>query len=281
MNWICEDIFGPWYKGFLQAVAETRNVNLILWDDALWEKGLPRPPDPVLFHGSLNNASKIAALAKTDPQEFWSPGAFCDVAAFECSAWYPRARKWLVQQDWLILPWRLLLEVPETGAVVFDENACTVFIRPNSPLKQFSGRIVDLQTLKPEDVDFGYYFEDENLPVVLTRPQGFLQNRSIADWGEWRFVVVNQKVVAGSEALPAHSSIYPRTLEEAEPCWQYAAEVAAEFEPPEDVYILDVCRTPEGFAMLEINPFSGADLYACEPTPIIKAVADLLEKTCA
>ena len=39
------------------------------------------------------------------------------------------------------------------------------------------------------------------------------------------------------------------------------------------VYVMDVARTDGGYAVLELNPFSGADLYACDRARIVAAVA--------
>jgi len=53
----------------------------------------------------------------------------------------------------------------------------------------------------------------------------------------------------------------------------FAREVAENIPSPEAVYILDVCETPDGYRLLELNPFSGADLYACNKAVIVEAVA--------
>ena len=79
---------------------------------------------------------------------------------------------------------------------------------------------------------------------------------------EWRFVAVDRPVVAGSGYLADGRKAVSQTPDSA--AWRFAAEVASEMEPPEAVYVLDVCETPEGLHLLELNPFSGADLYACD-----------------
>jgi len=38
------------------------------------------------------------------------------------------------------------------------------------------------------------------------------------------------------------------------------------------VFVLDVCRTPDGLKLLELNPFSGADLYSCDRHAVMAAV---------
>ncbi|MFO0528373.1 MAG: DUF4343 domain-containing protein, partial [Planctomycetota bacterium] len=53
----------------------------------------------------------------------------------------------------------------------------------------------------------------------------------------------------------------------------FASTVAASIPEPATVYILDVCECNDQFRLLELNPFGGADLYACDATAIIDSVS--------
>ncbi|MEM7385179.1 MAG: hypothetical protein AAF514_09570 [Verrucomicrobiota bacterium] len=66
----------------------------------------------------------------------------------------------------------------------------SLFLRPDSPLKPFSGRVVEVKDISLEKLDHGFYYEDETLPVVAAPV------RQVGN--EWRFVVASQRVVAGS-----------------------------------------------------------------------------------
>jgi hypothetical protein len=55
----------------------------------------------------------------------------------------------------------------------------------------------------------------------------------------------------------------------------FAREVAAALVPPDPLYILDVCQCNDNLKLLEINPFSGGDLYACSRSAIVAAVEDI------
>ena len=88
---------------------------------------------------------------------------------------------------------------------------------------------------------------------------------------EWRYVVVGRNVVAGSAyeadgrvALPDDSSGQP---------WAFASMVAASLNPPEGVYVMDVCEADGKIWLLELNPFSGADLYACNSDEVVATVS--------
>jgi nucleotidyltransferase/DNA polymerase involved in DNA repair len=52
---------------------------------------------------------------------------------------------------------------------------------------------------------------------------------------------------------------------------------AASLNPPEEVYVMDVCEADSKFWLLERNPFSGADLYACSPDDVVAAVSEVRE----
>jgi glutathione synthase/RimK-type ligase-like ATP-grasp enzyme len=90
------------------------------------------------------------------------------------------------------------------------------------------------------------------------------------------FVVADREVVAGSGYAAEGRRALPETIG-SEP-WAFAAEVAAELDPPEDVYVLDVCESDGRLRLLELNPFSGADLYACDADNIVSAVSRVAER---
>ena len=91
---------------------------------------------------------------------------------------------------------------------------------------------------------------------------------------EWRYVVVAGEVVAGSAYASAGRRAAPDEPR-GEP-WRYAASIASSLEPPEPVYVLDVCEDDGGLGLLELNPFSGADLDACDADAVVAAVCDFL-----
>src|SRR6185503_18012296 len=107
------------------------------------------------------------------------------------------------------------------------------------------------------------YYDDPTIPVVVAPV------RTIGR--EWRYVVVDQAVVAGSAYPAADRSA--RADDPGGEAWAFAAQVAAQMEPPERVYVLDVCEVDGRLWLLEINPFSGADLYACAPGDVVAAVS--------
>src|SRR3954447_10960778 len=74
----------------------------------------------------------------------------------------------------------------------------------------------------------------------------------------------------GRSALPDDPSGLP---------WAFASQVAEHLDPPEDVYVMDVCEVDGQLRLLELNPFSGADLYACDCHAVVAAVTRAATRT--
>ena len=257
--WILESEVFPNSHTRLRAAINDAGHRIIESRDDWWLDG---PPDfdeqtPIVFHGSLGNAAAIER--KTN----WSPGSFCPVNDFCCTAWYPRASQWLLHRTWRCLPAN---ELVANAADVLACVGCTdrVFVRPDSPLKPFSGRVLDADAISLNALDHGFYYEDETLPVIVA---------PVADVGrEWRFVVVDGQVIAGS-GYDADSRRAAASGEDTR-ARDLAQEIASSMEPPSPAYVLDVCMIGDGYRLLELNPFGGADLYDCDAHAIVDAVSN-------
>ena len=90
---------------------------------------------------------------------------------------------------------------------------------------------------------------------------------------EWRFVVVDRTVVAGAgyraDGRRGAGGVTGGVA------WDYADRIARQMDPPEAVYVLDVAEVDDRLGLLELNPFSGADLYDCDLDAVVAAVADV------
>lgn len=256
-TWIIESQVMPTSHPILKRAVAELGQALVEWNDDWWATGnLPRfDENAVLFHGSLENAARIK-------QELpWRPGAYCKTDAFRCSSWYPAAREWLVHERWRLLPASRF--VSDADAVLNEFESQRVFVRPDSPLKPFAGRVLAREKISLAALDHGFYFDDPDLAVIVA------PIRSIGR--EWRYVVVDQRVIAGSAYAADGRSALPDDPNGAP--WQFAEKVARSIEPPEDVYVLDVCEADGALKLLELNPFSGADLYACNAKDVVIAVS--------
>ncbi len=263
VTWVLEsEVFPETHTPLREAIRE-RGHRLIDWSDEWWYEGFPRriPTSAVIFHGSLGNAARVAKELD------WKPGSLCPVDAFCCSAWYDAARPWLVHSAWAISPANeLVAKAREIAARIGGDDK--IFVRPDSPLKPFSGRVVEVASLTLAKLDHGFYFDDESLPVLAAPVK--------AIGHEWRFVIVDTKVVAGSAYDPAGRKALPVALD-AEAA-TFASSVAAAIPAPAAAYVLDVCECGDELRLLELNPFGGADLYACDPLAVVDALSALAIK---
>lgn len=258
VTWVLEpDIFPETHEPIRNSIRD-RGHRLVEWSDAWWCDGVPTrvPQSSVVFHGSLGNAARIAT------ELHWTPGSFCPVESFHCSSWYESARQWLVHNDWHICAANEL--VANAPAIAKQLGATDrIFVRPDSPLKPFSGRVVDMATLTLASLDYGFYYDDDAVPVVAAPVQQI--------GNEWRFVVVNRTVVTGSAYDPATRKSVPVQTDSS--AATFASMVASNLPEPDIVYILDVCQSNGDLRLLELNPFGGADLYACDAGAIIDYVS--------
>lgn len=259
VTWILESGVFPNSHDALRKAIVVAGHRIVESSDEWWLEELPKfdQETPVVFHGSLGNAAAIEMNA------IWFPGSFCPVHEFSCTAWYPRASQWLLHRDWKYLPANELIA---HAADVAAEIGCKdrMFVRPNSPLKPFSGRVLDVPSISLKTLDHGFYYEDETLPVVVA---------PVVDVGrEWRFVVVEGHVVAGSgyDAETRLGAASGRDVEARE----LAVEVASSMTPPCPVYVLDICQVDDEHRLIELNPFGGADLYDCDSKAIVGAVSE-------
>jgi hypothetical protein len=241
----------------LGLAAHNAGHRIVNWSDEWWTNARwPVVEGPVLFHGSLENADRIAR------ERPWIPGAYCHTENFRCSTWYRTAAKWLLHERWEIVPASRL--VRDADLILKSIGVSdSVFVRPDSPLKPFSGRVLQRDQISLAALDHGFYYDDSDIDVVVA------PLRQVGT--EWRFVVVGKEVVAGSGYVADGRSA---TLEDARGrYWRFAAEIAEQLPPPDPAYVIDVCDSEFGPRLLELNPFSGADLYACNANEIVRRIA--------
>ena len=179
--------------------------------------------------------------------------------------WYPLVRQWLLHRQWQVLPANELVARLELALEPLGRPN-SVFVRPNSPLKAFSGRVVRADQITLAALDHGFYYEDAALPVVVTPVRTVTR--------EWRYVVVSRRVVAGSAYEATGRAAIPDDPGN-EP-WAFASRIAEQLDPPEAVYVMDICEADRNLWLLELNPFSGADLYHCNVDDVVAAVSSVV-----
>ena len=245
----------------LLPVLKSLGKDYILWDDNYWNteeyKSFPKES---IFHGSLGNAERIRKLY------YFSPGSICNEVGFRYSDIYEIFKTDLLNQDVIFTT---ISEVIKNPSIIKQLKTDKLFARPDSHLKEFSGRIIPTENLTPAHFDYGFYHENINLPIVLA-PLKRIEK-------EFRFICVDHQIVTGCEYV-AEGRKGGRTIntEDKDPAYLFAQKIADENTYYHIAYVIDVCISDGKFYLVEMNPFSGADFYNCDAKKIIQSVESYL-----
>lgn len=226
-----------------------------MYEDGISPSRLPPAGDCVIFWGSLNAAYSDRVAAP------WSPGAVGDPDRFRCSVYRPHLGPLLANADSVLTTVRALVDDPRAVSSSIGDPK-QVFVRPDSPLKPFSGRTLDVSSLSLEALDHGYYYDDERLPILVSTVKAVTR--------EWRFVLAEGQIVAGCEYGPERRG---RGIVVPQEARALAGHMASADWQPAPLYIADIGELDGSFRILELNPFSGADLYECDAGAVVRAAS--------
>jgi hypothetical protein len=260
VNWIideCAELVTPeFYEqctklGHNVFTLNSKNGDLLIFDNLQRRK-------PTVCIGPMSICHKVN---QTRPE--WIPGYYRDLDRLKCSDYIPYTSRLLLNHNYFFLP---LKDIPNQYKNI-KRNFCIlddrIFIRPNKCNKVFSGQTISTQNLEWEIkvLQDTYKVDDTELCLVS-------ENRaSLIDF-EFRFVVVDGKVVAGSMYKPEEKTVKYR-----HPAFQFAQK-CADLYLPENVFTLDICELKSGdYKLVELNSFSCAGLYKCDYEDVIKSVS--------
>jgi hypothetical protein len=260
VKWLVEDdAFPTDTMPFVEAIRKQgMQVKLIDQKPYTTPEFLDFPPeDCVVFYGSLGLAKKLIKKAK------WIPGAYYNVPKYSCVNYYAALGKYLLNGNYIMLPYGELIRQKEFLYEHLSQDRA-VFIRPNRGDKVFTGQIV-LKENYEKDIGF-YNIEPQEL-VVVSEPRNVLF--------EWRFVIVEGKVIAGSQYKEgikfSPEETYPQEAAD------FATEIAAHYNP-DPAFVVDVCSIKSGLFLMEVGCFSCAGLYNCNRDVIASRVSELALK---
>jgi hypothetical protein len=199
----------------------------------------------------------------------WTPGAWCDPANLDCTAYYARFGRFLLNEHYAILPGveavrqRDWLFSVFAGAGGDDGDDGEVFVRPTGCQKLFVGRPVRRGAFR--DALAPARYDPQTLVVVAAaRPVG----------REWRLVVAGDRVVAGCQYADGGRRSVCRDLPDE--VRAFAAEVlAADRWRPDPVFMLDVAESGGRLRLVELGGFSCCWLYACDLPAVLSEVSAL------
>jgi hypothetical protein len=256
---------------------EAHIVPYVPFDDEILDRcnKLFDKDDCVVFYGSLNFGKKLKKAS-------WVPGVYLNEKSFECTSYYPAIGDLLIHHsDYVMLPYGDLLNKKEWLFENFGKNG-KIFIRPNSGTKEFTGMVCSYDTFEESIALAGFYDVESDLLVLISSVKD-LKN-------EWRFVVVDQKVVSGSlyrswdhpekrkkgittkDYVLMHSRSLWEGCDDKE-AWKTAQECAEKYNP-DMVWTIDVAEI-EGntYKVLEIGCFSCAGMYGNDLKTVVETVS--------
>jgi hypothetical protein len=221
-------------------------------------------PQPVVAYCSLQMVRDFQS--KKLPQR---PFAWLDWDRLRCQSYYTHYGEWLLQQDYSFMP---MAEVKRQKTKLYNDlrlaSEHKLFIRPDANDKCFTGDVVS-----EEFFDIWYklaktYEPSDDTLCVVSKP--------IKLTGEWRLVVADGKVVAGSMYDNGGGIMkeagYPDDA-------AALAELAAEKWTPHPIFVCDIARNDYGeYFICEIGSVNVAGFYKCEVMPIVKAMAEIAER---
>jgi hypothetical protein len=213
----------------------------------------------VVFHGSIEMATRLTEMCP------WRPAVYCNWTNFECSTYYCHFGQYLLNDDYVMLPFGELRRRREFLFESFGRDGA-IFVRPNSCRKSFTGQLAHGDTFD-KDVEFmAFYDVPPETIVVVSSPKEISR--------EWRFLVAAGRVVACSLYKTGGKLAKRADVESA--AQALANELAAGDFQPDRAWVLDICETAAGdFRLLEIGSFSCAELYACDLAAVVSAISIL------
>lgn len=268
VGWIVDaQAFDTYHDELIEAIVRNGHLAVSVerppapyqWDDVdcSYRKCFPAGAC-VVTHGDVDLVNRVSN------DGLWSPGVFAEVKRYHCSHYFAHFGDVILNHDYVMLPFA---EFPRLADSLFGYLGVEgeLFVRPDSPMKVFNGQRI-AQSEFDKDYEFMAFneFPREAL-IVVSSP------KNIAT--EWRFVVVEKRIVAGTEYHNGSEFVaYPVAENNA---LQFAQRVAARVYQPEPVWILDICRTTEGeYRVVEVGGFSFASLYGCDKDAVVNAVSD-------
>lgn len=216
---------------------------------------LPSAESCVVLYGSIQFVKAIAKL------NVYTPGAYGFSNKTDCANYYPKIpQKLLLNYPYAITTWAELKRSKEHFKKMFFNTA--LFVRPNSGNKVFPGQSIYHdqwdQTIKLiEDTSS---VNDETF-ILVSNPKNIKSD-------EYRFVIVDKKVITGSKYNWAKecSLVYPENARE------LAQTIADQDWQLDSAYTCDIAITPVGPKVIELNSFSMAGLYASDRVLIVEAI---------
>ncbi len=184
---------------------------------------------------------------------------FYDFEKFD-QAYYSQLNLPLLNKDCIVIPFN------EAKNLKFDQD---MFVKPSTDLKVFNGGFIASNTL------FSDFLEKQQLMSNIDYSQVNILFSPIKKvFSEYRFFVVNKKVISGSrymvDRVVSPDSFVPEDI------FNKAQEISLLYQPA-DIFTLDLCYTDQGIFIVEYNCFNCSGSYHNDLFKTYKSIYDFLQ----
>lgn len=146
------------------------------------------------------------------------------------------------------------------------------FVRPNADDKSFNGQLMT----KADFLDWQRQMTAMEDSATITRDDIVILAPLKEIYAEYRFYVVNGKVVTGSLYKSRDTVVYVSRVDEA--VTEFAQQMV-DIYAPSIAFVLDIADTPDGFKVLETNSISSSGFYAIDVGKFVAAINELEMET--
>lgn len=227
-------------------------VQYIPFQDAQSETIKYSDNECVICYGSLNFINGLRTKAK------WTPSFWYETKQFLCSTYYAYMGKYLLNDKHCFVTLNELKRNKQFFFQTFGKNN-SIFIRPDSGNKQFTGHVAWMSDFEDKLDKLSYGQLGPDLLIVVSEPKTVYR--------EYRFVVCDRKIVSGC-TYNVNGKHQEESMVDGK-AWKLAEKIANEEWRPDIVYAIDIAETEDGYKLLEVNAFNCAGFYAGHMPSII------------
>lgn len=255
LNWLLQtDVFDEEMSDFISAI-ERNNCKYHIYKYIPFLENLVTPFDNeelVLTYGSINLVKRIQ---KTKP---WIPGYWANFKHLECLFYYAHYAKFLLNHDYLILPFQEIIRQKE---YLYEKFGDPIFIRPDKADKPFTGHLINYHEFQKEInflQDFPCLFPEST--VILSSAKNIKR--------ESRFIASDNKVITGS-TYRINDELKFDCISNGS-AFDLAEQIAQSIWKPDKMFVIDIAETDDSIGLLEINSFSCSGFYDCDKNLIVQ-----------
>lgn len=207
-------------------------------------------PDKVLLFGQYS-------LWRTAEREGWRPGVFRIAPFVEQEPWTPHL---LNGADRIIPLW----DVPDSirsGDELF-------FVRPVDDSKAIAGAVMTADEIRSMARNVLYLRPEEIIQGSLSHDTELMLCEPVVIHKEWRVWIVEDRIATWSLYKDGRRVVYRHEIE-AEALW-FAGDMVRLNPGYARAYVMDVCRTDDGYRIIETNCVNAAGFYAADLQALIR-----------